>query len=244
MKAIGLIPSRLNSTRLPSKALLPIDGLPLVVHTLKRAQLAASLDEVYVCTDSDAIAAVVREHGGQAIMTSPRHLNGTERIAEAMQGLAADYVVDIQGDEPLVDPDQIDAVVKEHRKHPDWEILVPTLPISQPETPHIVKIVHDTKMRIVFMSRSVIPNPYRQRPEYYLKHLSIISFTPAALMRFAALPPGMLEMAESVELLRAIENGMTLGTMLLDGNSFSVDVAEDYTRVKTQMAQDPVRKRY
>ena len=132
MRVIGLIPSRLNSTRLLSKALLMIDDLPLIVHTMKRAQLAEVLDEVYVCTDSDKIAQAVEQHGGKFIMTSSEHVNGTERIAEAARDMKANYIVDIQGDEPLIDPFHIDTVVREHSKHPDWDILIPSLPISKP----------------------------------------------------------------------------------------------------------------
>jgi 3-deoxy-D-manno-octulosonate cytidylyltransferase len=244
MKTIGLIPSRLNSTRLPSKALLPIDGLPLIVHTMKRSALASSLDEVYVCTDSTAIAQVVKDHGGKVLMTSSHHVNGTERIAEAMKELNADYVIDIQGDEPLINPTHIDKVALEHQRHPEWEILVPSLPIAQPESPHLVKIVHDTNMRIVFMSRAVIPQSFRQRPPFYLKHLSIVSFRPQALFRFAMLPPSPMETYESVELLRALENNIVIGTMLLEGSSFSVDVQDDYVRAQIQMTQDDVRRRY
>lgn len=244
MNIVGLIPSRLNSSRLPSKALLPVDGLPLVVHTMKRAMLVKSLTAVFVCTDSEEIAAAVTAHGGQAIMTSSHHVNGTERIAEAMRGLSADYVVDIQGDEPLINPDHIDMVVEEHVRHPDWDILVPSLPTSKPESHHIVKIVHDVGMRVVFMSRATIPHPFRQRPAYFLKHLSIVSFRAAALARFASLPPSPMELCENVELLRAIENGMAVGTMLLEGVSFAVDVHDDYVRVQVQMTEDAVRKRY
>lgn len=246
MKAIGLIPSRLNSSRLPSKALLPLDGLPLVVHTFKRSELAKSLSDVYVCTDSEQIAEAVVKHGGKVIMTRSDHLNGTERIAEAANSLDTDaeFIVDIQGDEPLINPDHVDAVVREHVQNPSWDILVPSLPITHPESPHIVKIVHDDNRRIVFMSRSVIPQPFRHRPDYYLKHLSIISFRPAALQRFAELSPSSMEITEGVELLRAIERGMVLGTTLLDGNSFSVDVAEDYVNAKIAMSGDRVRKLY
>jgi len=244
MKTIGLIPSRLNSTRLPSKALLPIDGLPLIVHTLKRSALAKSLNEIYVCTDSPAIAKVVEEHGGKVLMTGSHHVNGAERIAEAMKGLTADYFIDIQGDEPLIDPEHIDAVAFEHQKHPEWDILVPSLPISQPESPHLVKIVHDVNKRIMFMSRAVIPQAFRHRPPFYLKHLSIVSFTSHALAQFSTLPPAPLETFESIELLRALENGMAIGTMLLNGASFSVDVQDDYARVLVQMAHDSIRKRY
>ena len=114
MRVVGVIPSRLKSTRLPNKALLMIDSLPLIVHTMKRAKLAKSLDEVYVCTDSEEIADVVHSHGGKSIITKSEHTNGTERIAEAAESLKADLFVNIQGDEPLVDPNHIECVIAEH----------------------------------------------------------------------------------------------------------------------------------
>ena len=244
MKVVGLIPSRLRSTRLPSKALLMIDSLPIIVHTMKRAQLAKSLDDVYVCTDSEEIANVVRSHGGKSIMTRSEHTNGTERIAEAAESLDADLFVNVQGDEPLVDPSHIDRVIAEHAKHPEWDILVPSLPIARPEDPHIVKIVHDVNYRIIFMSRSVIPQPFYHRPSFFLKHLAFISYKPEALQKYASLKPTPLQISESVELLRALENGMVLGTILLDGDSVSVDIKEDYTRAKVLMMSDEFRKLY
>lgn len=244
MRAIGLIPSRFGSTRLPAKALLTIDGLPLVVHTMKRAQLAESLDEVYVCTDSEKIAEAVQEHGGKHIMTRVDHLNGTERIAEAAKNIEADFFVDIQGDEPLLDPSHIDHVVAEHQNHPEWDIILPSLPIDKPETQHICKVVHDVNFRILYLSRAVIPQPFKHRPDYYLKHLSIISFTSQALQYYSTLQPSNLELAESIELLRAIENGMTVGTVHLKGDSFSVDIKQDFDKAIERMAIDKIRKRY
>ena len=244
MHVIGLIPSRLNSVRLPGKALLKIDGLPLVVHTLKRAQLAEVLDEIYVCTDSEEIGQAVDQHGGKYFMTSPGHINGTERIAEVAQDMKANFIVDIQGDEPLIDPAHIDIVVREHSRHPDWDILIPSLRITKPESPHIVKVVCDVDSRIVYLSRAVIPQPFRHQPSSYLKHLSIISFKPEALKKFASLPPSNLEIAEGVELLRALENGLILGTVILEGSSFSVDVEEDYIKSKEKMSKDEIRKQY
>ena len=244
MRVIGLIPSRLSSTRLPAKALLKIDGLPLVVHTMKRAQLAESLDEVYVCTDSEKIAEVVQEHGGKYIMTRADHRNGTERIAEAAEHLEADFFIDVQGDEPLLDPNNIDDVVVEHQNHLEWDIVLPSLPIDKPETQHICKIVHDINFRILYLSRAVIPQPFKHRPDYYLKHLSIISFKSQALKHYSTLQPSNLELAENIELLRAIENGMNVGTVHLKGDSFSVDIKNDFDKAVERMANDEVRKRY
>jgi len=244
MKTIGLIPCRLQSTRLPNKALLMIDGLPLIVHTLKRTQLAKSLDEVYVCTDAEEIATVVRSYGGNVMMTRSEHTNGTERIAEAAMSLEADLFVNVQGDEPLADPKHIDVVVAEHAKRPEWDIIVPSLPITHPENPHIVKIVHDVNYRIICMSRSVIPQPFSHRPTYFLKHLSVISYKPEALQKFASLKPSHLQVCESIELLRALENDIVVGTILLEGDSISVDIREDYSRVKILMMTDEIRKLY
>ena len=117
MRAVGLIPCRLKSTRLPSKALLMIDSLPIIVHTMKRAQLAKSLDDVYVCTDSEEIANVVHSHGGKPILTKSEHTNGTERIAEAAESLEADLFVNIQGDEPVIDPETINQIASDYRKY-------------------------------------------------------------------------------------------------------------------------------
>jgi 3-deoxy-manno-octulosonate cytidylyltransferase (CMP-KDO synthetase) len=244
MRVVGLIPSRLGSTRLPAKALLIIDRLPLLVHTMKRAQLAKSLDEVYVCTDSEKIAEAVKKHGGKYIMTREDHLNGTERIAEAAENIETDFFVDIQGDEPLLNPDYIDSVVAEHQKHPEWDILLPSLPIDKPETQHICKVIHDVNFRILYLSRAVIPQPFKHRPEFYLKHLSVISFKSEALRHYSTLEPSNLELAESIELLRAIENGMVVGTIHLEGDSFSVDIKQDFDKAIEHMAVDEIRKRY
>ena len=118
------------------------------------------------------------------------------------------------------------------------------MPIARPEDPHIVKIVHDVNYRIIFLSRSVIPQPFNHRPPFFLKHLSVISFKPEALQRYASLKPSPLQISESVELLRALENGMVLGTVLLDGDSISVDIREDYVRAKVLMMSDEFRKLY
>ena len=251
MAVIGLIPARLESARLPRKALLPIDGLPIIVHTFKRSLLADSLDEVYVCTDSEEIADVVQTHDGRVIMTSDTHTNDTERIAEAadkltreMNYLEPDLIVDVQGDEPLLDPNHIDAVVAEHMRHEDWDILVPSQPFHEPETPHVVKIIHDVNYRIISMSRAVVPLPFKSKPKYYLKHLDSISFRPAALRDFASLETSNLESIEGIELMRAIENGMTLGTVVLEGNSYSINVPEDYDRAKEDILNDPFRNKY
>lgn len=249
---IGLIPSRLASTRLPNKALLEIRGLPLIAHTLKRAQLAKSLSDVFVCTDSEEIAEAVSAHGGKAIFTSKEHTNGTERIAEAARNLQADLFVDIQGDEPLIDPDHIDAVVAEHERILAGEggcsIVLPCLRIDsqQAQNPHIVKVVRGARNQVIYLSRAPVPAPFRGEADKFWKHLSIISFTPEALQQFARTPVARddLEATEGVELLRAVEHGIPIHTIALEGDSFSVDMLEDYYRAVQQFKTDKTFDRY
>lgn len=250
---IGLIPSRLASTRLPRKALLEIRGLPLIVHTLKRAHLAKSLSDVFVCTDSDEIAQAVSAHGGKVIFTAKEHTNGTERIAEAARNLQADLFVDIQGDEPLIDPDHIDAVIAEHERilaggDGYRSIVLPCLRIDrqQAENPHIVKVVRGGRSQVVYLSRALVPAPFRGETDKFWKHLSIISFTPEALQEFARIPVAQddLEAIEGVELLRAVEHGIPIHTLALEGDSFSVDMLEDYHRAVQQFNTDKIFARY
>jgi 3-deoxy-manno-octulosonate cytidylyltransferase (CMP-KDO synthetase) len=213
--------------------------------------LATALRFVYVCTDSKEIAMVVQDLGGQVIMTQSSHRNGTERIAEAAEILHwqgqisdTDFIVDVQGDEPLLDPEHIDEVVAEHERHADWDILVPTQKIYNAETPHVVKVIHDVNHRVMAMSRSVIPMSFRADAGFYLRHLDLISFRYTALRRFSELSPTRLETTEGVELLRALENGIVIGTKILPGQTYSVNVSEDYERAKRDITKDSVRHRY
>jgi len=244
MSVIGLIPSRYGSTRLPAKALLEIDGLPLIVHTYKRAKLAKSLDDVIVCADDEKIVQAVEKHGGKAVLTASHHLTGTDRIAEVAASLNATFYIDIQGDEPLISPYNIDKVVEFHKERSEFDIILPTLAIDLPHSPHIVKVVHDNKSRVMYLSRAAIPFSFSSNNQKFLKHLSIISFTPESLQNFARLPQGEIESIEGVELLRALENGMSIGTLSLEGDSFSVDVPDDYERAKEKILYDQFRQQY
>ena len=137
---VGLIPSRLNSTRLKEKPLLEIDGLPIIIHTLKRAKLAKKLDKVIVCTDHKKIFEIVKDYGGDAIITSKKHRNGTERIASVAKKFKAKLIVDIQGDEPLVDPNDIDKVISFHLKNKNFDIVVPSMETKTPGPPSCPRV--------------------------------------------------------------------------------------------------------
>jgi len=246
MKVLGLIPSRMGSRRLPAKALLPISGLPLVVHTYRRANLSKLIDKILICTDSKQIVSIAKKYKLKAILTSPYHLNGTERIAEAFvkEKKKYDFILDIQGDEPLISPYHIDEVIKYHKKNNDADIILPTLKLKFPDNPSIVKVVTNKKNEVLYLSRSKIPYEAKSKCKFFLKHLSIISFKPEALIKFAKSKPSALEKTEDVELLRALEIGLKIKTLNLKGDSFSVDVAEDYRRAKDQMSKDKFFKLY
>ena len=242
MKIIGLIPSRLESVRLPGKALLDMCGIPMVIHTYKRALLSETIDEVYICTDSSEIAEICEQYGAPYIMTSSEHLNGTERIAEAADSFSdADYFVDIQGDEPLINPEHIDKVVNYHSNN-DHDIVLPHIFTNKIINEHIVKVV-DSGGKVLYLTRANCPYPFRGESQLK-KHLSIISFTPGALRMYAKMPESALERAEGVELLRAIENNLTIGTFELSGDSFSVDTGQDYANALEAMKSDKLFQQY
>lgn len=246
MKILGLIPSRIGSTRLPAKALLPISGIPLVIHTYKRSILSKKLNKVIICTDSKKILSTSKKFKANAILTSPHHNNGTERIAEAYmrQSVKYDLVVDIQGDEPLISPYHIDQVIDFHKKNLDVDIVLPTLKIKFPDNPNLIKVVKNKKNEVLYLSRNKIPFEAKSKSKYFLKHLSIISFKPEALIKFAKSKKLELEKIEDIELLRALEIGLKIKTLELKGDSFSVDIAEDYSRAKDRMQKDKFFKIY
>ena len=241
---IGLIPSRLHSTRLPEKALTNIDGLPLIVHTYKRAKMSLGLDELIVCKEDKKIFDVINEHGGKATMTSTKHVNGTERIAEVATKHKARLIIDVQGDEPLLNPRDIDLVINFHIDNPHFDIVVPSHPSSTPGTKNVVKIVSDKKGKVLYFSRAEIPYPFKKNNNTYFKHLSIISFKPEALKLFSKTEESDLEKIEGIELLRAIENGLKVGTFPIAGDSFPIDVKEDLKKALEIMPNDKIRKLY
>ena len=244
IRSIGLIPVRLNSSRLFRKALLEIDNLPMFVHTYRRSLLAKKLDEIFICTDSKEIIKISKKHNCKFIKTG-KNQTGTDRISEASQKIKKKYdlYIDIQGDEPLIDPKHIDKVINWHKKNLNFDIVVPSLKSKNVDTPHIVKIVK-SKKKVLYFSRSLVPNSFKKKDFFYYKHLSVISFKPEALKKFKKLKTGFLENIEGIELMRALENDMLIGTFNLDGSSFSVDTRDDFLKAVKFMNMDKVRYKY
>lgn len=245
IKKVGLIPSRLESSRLAEKALLDIAGTPMVVHVAKRAMFASSLDEVIVCTDSIKIANVCIKNNIQCMLTKSSHLNGAERIAEAAEYLELkdeDIVIDIQGDEPLLLPEMVDNVVK-FISCTNYDIVVPYIPISSSaDSPNRVKIV-ESYGRVHFMSRAPVPYSFLES-SILKKHLSIVGFRAQALFEFSNNSQTPIERVEGVELLRAIEIGLKVGTYEEAGETLAVDTHEDYLQVVRLMLRDSLHGEY
>lgn len=246
MRILGLIPSRIGSKRLHAKALLPINNYPLIVHVYKRAKLSKMLKDVYVCCDHKKIYETVKRYGGQAILTSKKHKNGTERIAEGYKVLKKKYdlILDIQGDEPLINPNHINNVINFHKRNSNADIIVPSLKVKYIQNENIVKVVKDKNNNVLYFSRSSLPYSFKKKTQYLQKHLSIISFKPKALQIYAKSKQTFLEKAEGIELLRALEIGLKIKSPNLSGDSFSIDIKEDYIKAKIRFEKDRFYKLY
>lgn len=242
MKILGVIPARYHSTRLEGKALLDICGKPMIQRVYERAKLAPSLSRVLVATDDERILRAVEAFGGEAIMTKADHTSGTDRVAEVARSRAADIVVNIQGDEPLLAPEIIEACVKPLILDLSLEMSTARLRIadhSDIEDPNVVKVVCDPTGRALYFSRYPIPYPRRKTEEYAVfEHVGIYAYTRTCLLRFAKLKPTPLETIEGLEQLRALENGIAIhaAEVTVEGETVSVDTPEDLKRVRRLVA--------
>jgi len=246
-KIIGLIPVRLKSLRLFEKPLLKLSDYPLFVHVYKRAKLSRLLDDVIVCCDDKKIFKEAKNYNVKCILTSKKHRNGTERIYEGYlkNRKKYDFIIDIQGDEPLLNPRHIDQVIKFHIKNANSDIILPSLKIkSSKDNKSIVKIVKNNKDQVIYLSRSAVPFYFKKRNFFLEKHLSIISFKPDSLKTYIKNDMSYLEQIEGIELLRALEIGLKIKSFNLLGDSFSVDVKPDYLLAKKKIKTDKYYKIY
>jgi len=244
MKIIGLIPARMASSRFPGKPLVEIEGLPMIVHVLKRAALCRDLDSIFVATDSKEISRVVKSYGGAVIMTSAKHRTGTDRIAEAIRGIKYDVAINIQGDEILLRPGDISRLIQTMRK--DRSAKFATLVCKARHSGDITdcKVVLDRDDNILYMSREDIPSDARVKVETLLKLYCIIAFRKGYLEKFASWKQTPLEKIEYIEYLRILENGYKMKGVVIDDRSISVDRPEDLPVVKKLMKNDTVKLRY
>ena len=244
LRIIAIIPARLESSRLPGKALLVICGLPMIVHVFKRCEFAESLDEVFVATDNDKIRQVVEQYGGKVIMTSSHHDNGTERIAEAVNSIDADIVVNVQGDEVLVNPTHIDAAVNALIKDQNVNVAILVNEFSKRNSPSDIKTVLDEENNVMYLSRSDIPSDTRTKNPPMLKAYHILPFRKEFLLKYASWGKGYLEQIEYHEHLRILEKGYNIRAVRVDSSAISVDTKEDLITVRKLMETDKLRLSY
>ncbi len=237
-KSVAIIPARLESSRLPRKALAEICGMPMIVHVYKRCLLAETLDDVYVATDSKEIKDNVERHGGKVIMTSPDHQTGTDRLAEAARYLDAEIIVNVQGDEALVNPQFIDKVVNTMWDNPDINVGILVNPYSKRNSPSDIKVILNNHNDVMYFSRADIPSSARFENPPMLKAYHIVPFRKEFLLQYAQWDKGVLEQIEFHELLRILERGYRIRAVHVESDAISVDTASDLEYVREKMPID------
>jgi 3-deoxy-manno-octulosonate cytidylyltransferase (CMP-KDO synthetase) len=248
MKIIGVIPARMGSSRFPGKPLARILGIPMVEHVYKRSVMSARLDELYVATPDSEIREVVEGFGGQAIMTSPLHERCNDRVAEAVQGMEADIVVTIQGDEPMVTPELIDLTIEpliEDSSIMCGHAIVRIQNIDTFNDRNSAKVVCDKNGFILFISREPIPTMVRYGKNIPMfKLVNIIPYRKEFLLTYTHLEPTPLEKVESMDMLRVLEHGYKIKAVPMPYEIFSVDTPQDLEHVEELMKKDTLVKKY
>jgi 3-deoxy-manno-octulosonate cytidylyltransferase (CMP-KDO synthetase) len=246
-KAAGIIPARWRSKRFPGKSLHLIAGKPLLQRVWERCRQAKNLDLVIIATDDMRIAEAAFDWGAEVALTSRRHQSGTDRVAEVVRNAKQfAFVINIQGDEPLIDPHLIDRLVEKF--HSDRKIDIVTAAHSfensaDASSPHQVKVVVDAAGRALYFSRAAIPFPRNPSKIKYLRHQGIYGFRRDALLQFVKWKRGPLERAESLEQLRALENGVNVHVLLTKHGSPGVDTPADAEALERKLARAKGRTR-
>ncbi len=234
MTATVVIPARFGSTRFPAKIVANDTGKPLVQHVVDQAKKCKRVDRVIVATDDQRIADALRPFETHVVMTSPAHESGTDRIAEVARNLTSDIVVNVQGDEPEIEPETIDALIQRLIDHPTDDMATAATPFatgSNPADPNLVKVVTDPSGRAIYFSRS--PIPFQRDKDFsrntgYNLHLGIYAYRRPFLLKFSSWSPTPLEMTEKLEQLRALEHGCSIYVLPVNRATHGIDTAEQY----------------
>jgi 3-deoxy-manno-octulosonate cytidylyltransferase (CMP-KDO synthetase) len=246
MKAVVIIPARYGATRFPGKVIAPLLGKPLIQHVYNACRGASLVDDVIIATDSDEVLRVVQSFGGKGVLTSAEHPSGTDRIAEVARGLECDVVVNVQGDEPLINGEMIDEVVRllEDRRADMGTLVKRTSSLDEIFDPNVVKAVFDRDGFALYFSRSPIPfyrgkirptGGFSFKPEdaiHAYKHIGIYSYRKDVLIRLTELPQSELEKAEKLEQLRALEAGFRIKVAETPYETIGVDVPDDLKKAE------------
>lgn len=242
MKSICVIPARYSSTRLPGKPLKDICGKPMICRVWERARQAKSVTEVIVATDDDRILQAVEKNHGQAMMTRADHKTGTDRLAEVAEKFPdATVVVNVQGDEPLIEPSLIDELVAEFVKDKNLQmatVATELLDVEEMRNPNNVKVVLDKNNNALYFSRSLIPYPRNVGKSKVFKHIGIYAYRRNFLLEYAKMESTPLEQSESLEQLRALENGFKIRVIKSSCRFVGVDTEEDLKLVNEIYQQE------
>lgn len=254
MHIIAIVPARMGSTRLPGKPLADIHGVPMVGHVAKRTAMCASLAATYIATCDDEIMAYAASAGIAAVMTSTAHTRCSDRTAEALLtieaglGRKADIVVMVQGDEPMITPEMIEASLAPMREDPGLEIVNLMADLADEgefEDPAEVKVVTDLAGNALYFSREPVPSRKKGVSRVPMKkQVCVIPFRRDFLLEFNSLPESPLEIIESVDMLRVLENGKRVRMVQVSERTLSVDTPEDLARVRALMENDRLRRAY
>ncbi len=244
-KSVGIIPARFASTRFPGKPLHLIAGKPLLQHVWEQSRRARQLDSVIIATDDMRIAEAAFGWGAEVSLTKSNHASGTDRIAEVARKMPdATHFVNIQGDEPLIDPKLIDRLVRQMARDPAIEMITAAHPFEDPadaQSPHQVKAVLDRQKRALYFSRS--PIPFARGPAACFRHQGIYGYRRDLLLRLVRWRPGPLETAETLEQLRALENGVKIHVVVTKSGSPGVDTPADARAIERLLLARPSRSR-
>ncbi len=235
MKIIGVIPARWASTRFEGKVLADIAGKPMLQHVWERVSQSKLLDEVIIACDNDNVKMVAEDFGAKVVLTSKEHTCGTDRIAEVVNSIDVEIVLNIQGDEPLIDSKSIDdliAAISEDKSCNMATMIRPMTDVKEIENPNIVKVITDAKGNAIYFSRAKIPYERDERKAVFYKHFGIYAFRKKFLFQFRDLPRGKLEEIEKLEQLRVIENGYKIKTVIAQNDSIGVDTPEDLKKIE------------
>ena len=237
-KIIGVIPARWASTRFEGKVLALIDGRPMIEHVWHQAKKSRLLSDLVIACDDDRILKAAKKFNAKAVMTAVDHPSGTDRIAQAVKNIKADIIVNIQGDEPLIRPQVIDALaraLKNDRDCPMATVIKKIDVASEVDDPNVVKVVIDKNKRAIYFSRAAIPFRRDQKSADeggYYKHIGLYAYTKAFLKIFVKLPKSRLEQTEKLEQLRVLEAGYRIKTVETQFETIGVDTPEDLPKIE------------
>ena len=240
LTTVCVIPARYGSTRFPGKALADLNGKPIIQHVVERARCVGGFDRILVATDDDRILSAAKGFGCESVMTSSDLLSGTDRVAAALRGISADVVVNLQGDEPMIDPGSVDRLVSLFHEDPTVEMASLMCPIGDEETfekPSVVKVVVDGRSDALYFSRAPIPYPRDGEFPDAHQHVGIYGFRREVLERFVKWPPGKLEETEKLEQLRALERGVRIRMIEVSHAGIGIDTPEDLEKARSLLSE-------